>query len=246
LKRLVVLSLVILPQIAAAQLDPGSHTVIPTAGALLPVNELLRNTAIYAPLRVTDSPSPVVTDISLDPGLFVGLRYAYALSRRLRVEAEVDWAVAVQAIRQLELREDVEPGAEPQYETTTQDARILQYGVGLTYYLAAWKHVWPFLVIGVGSHDMNLVPKGEVNPDPVRDRYIMAGLGTTFPVGERLGIQIEIRDFMYNFRYDNQFVDPARTPPIVYPRDIYSSTSIAATKFQDDVVVSIGFAWRLF
>ncbi len=93
---------------------------------------------------------------------------------------------------------------------------------------------------------MDLVPKGEVNPDPVRDRYIVAGLGTTLPVGDRLGIQIELRDYMYNFRYDNQFVDPARTPPIVYPRDIYLATSVAGTKFQDDMVLSVSFAVRLF
>ena len=246
MKRRVILLLVFLPQIAAAQLHPGSHTIIPSAGALLPVNELLRNGAIYPPLRVTDTANSVITDLTMDPGLMVGLRWGYALNRRLQLQAEIDWAVAVHVIRQLEIKPNAEPGTEPQYETTTQDARILQYGLGLAYYLTTWQHAQPFLLVGFGSHDMNLVPKGEVNPDPVRDRYILAGLGTTLPVGDRLGIQIEIRDFMYNFRYDNQFVDPERTPPIVYPRDIYTSTSIAATKFQNDVVLSVGFALRLF
>jgi hypothetical protein len=245
-KRRVILLLVLLPQIAAAQLIPGSQTIIPSAGTLLPINELLRTSAIYPPLRPTDEEVGVVTDISLDPGLFIGLRYGYALTRRLQIEAEFDWAVAVHVIRQLELREQTEANTQPQYETTTQDAHILQYGVGMTYYLANWQHARPFLVFGFGSHDMNLVPKGEVNPDPIRDRYILAGLGTTLPVSDRLGIQIEVRDFMYNFRYDNQFVDPGRTPPIVAPRDIYESTGISATKFQDDVVLSVSFAIRLF
>ena len=246
MKRRVILLLVLLPQIAAAQLRPGSHTIIPSAGPLLPVNELLRTTAIYPRLRETDTDNPVVTDISLDPGLFFGLRYGYALTRRLQVGAEVDWAVAVHVIRQLEIKPNPAADAQPQYDTVTQDAHILQYGLGFTYFLAAWQHAQPFLVGGFGSHDMNLVPKGEVNPDPVRDRYILAGFGTRLPVGDRLGIQIEVRDFMYNFRYDNQFVDPDRTPPITAPRNIYHSTSIAGTKFQDDVVLSVSFAIRLF
>jgi hypothetical protein len=245
-KRRVILLLVLLPQIAAAQLHPGAQTIIPSAGALLSVNELLRTTAVYPRLHPTDTDNPVVTDISLDPGLFVGLRYGYALTRRLQVEAEFDWGVAVHVIRQLEIRPDTDEAAQPQYETTTQDAHILQYGLSMTYYLASWQRAQPFLVFGFGSHSMDLVSKGEVNPDPVRDRYMLAGLGTNLPVGDRLGIQIEIRDYMYNFRYDNQFVDPNQTPPIVYPRDIYLSTSIAGTKFQNDVALTVGFAVRVF
>lgn len=241
--------LALLPGTAVAQLAAGKHYVVPTVGTVLPHSELLRNTALYRTFRRSDPINPVVTDIKLDPGVFTGIRYAYGLTRRLCVEAEVDWAVSVHAIRQLEIKPSTGPDDQPQYETTTTDARILQYAVLLTYFPPFWQRVNPFFTVGAGNHSMNLSRKGHIDADPVQDRMIVAGVGAMLPAGDRLGIRVELRDFMYNFRYDNQYVDPALAPFVVDPvlrPDFYNTTSVAGTKFQNDLVLSVGFMARIF
>jgi hypothetical protein len=52
---------------------------------------------------------------------------------------------------------------------------------------------------------------------------------------------------MYNYRFDNQFIDPALSRLLVFDRpDFYNSTSIAGTKFQHDLLLSVGFMVHLF
>ena len=243
-KRLVAVCLVAaaLPGSAAAQLTPGNHSFVALGGAYLPRSELLRTTAVMSTPRPTDPTNPVVTDIKLDPGLFLGGRYVYALNRRLAIEAEFDFALSICAIRQLEVMPTTEEGDEPQYETTTMDAHTYQMTANLVYFMGNWTRAHPFLTIGVGNHILNLRQKGQVDPDPVYDPTFMAGIGTILHANERLGIRIEVRDFMYNFRFDNQFVDPVQSQYIIYRRpDFYNATSVSRDKFQNDIAVTVGF-----
>lgn len=250
MRKLALALALLMPGMAAAQaVRPGTHYILPNLGVMLPANEYLRAPAIYRTFRVTDPFNNVVTDIKLDPGVFLGFRYGYGLTRRLLVEAEIDWAVAVHAIRQLEIKPDAQEGSQPQYETTTADARILQYFLNLTYFPPVWQQINPFFTFGVGNHTVDLRRKGDVNADPVYDRAIMVGLGTVLPANDRLGIRVEIRDFMYNFKYDNQFVDPTQAYKIIDPilrPDFYNTTSVAGTKFQNDIVITLGFLVRPF
>lgn len=244
MKRASAFLLLFLPAAASAQLVPGRHSLVPHAGPLFPAGELLRTTAIYEIRRQGGQVdfNPVVTDISLDPGVFVGARYAYALTRRLAVEAEFDFGLSVGVIRQLEIKPDARPDDELQYETTTMDARIYQFGVNLTYYAGPWTRAHPYVTVGIGNHTLDLRQKGEVDPDPVRDRMFMGGLGLVLHANDRLSVRMEVRDFMYSFRFDNQFVDPVRAREIVFRReDFYKTTSIAGEKFQNDLACTLAF-----
>jgi hypothetical protein len=243
-KRLVAVFLVAAawPVSAVAQLTPGNHSFVATAGAFLPRSELLRTTAEMSTPRPTDPSNPVVTDIKQDPGMFLGGRYVYALNRRLAIEAEFGFALSICAIRQLEIMPDTEESDEPQYETTTMDSYTYQLSVNLVYFLGNWKTASPFLTIGVGDHNLDMQQKGSVDPDPVHDAMFMAGVGTIFHANERLGIRVEVRDFMYNFRFDNQFVDPVQSQYLIYRRpDFYNATSVSRDKFQNDIAVTVGF-----
>jgi hypothetical protein len=233
---------------AQAQLQPGSGYVLPGIGPLFATTELLDVPGIEYPTPSPADPSnPVNTDIKLDPGIFLSGRFVYALTRRLAVEAEVDWAVSVCAIRQLEIKTGMQEGDEPQYETTTFDARITQYGVALSYFFSDWKRVQPFVTGGFGEHILNLQQKGEVDPDPIRDRYIMGGLGLAIHATDKLIIRVELRDFMYNFRFDNQFVDPYQSQLILFRRpDFLRTTSVASDRFQNDLAFTVGFMIQTF
>ena len=244
-KRVVALFLlgVALPGLAAAQLTPGNHHFMAQLGPFLPRSELLRTTSIRATPRITDPTNPVVTDISLDPGLFLGARYVYAFNRRLAIEAEFDFGLALCAIRELEIMDDTEAGDQPQYDTTTMDARNYYLSVNLVYFLGNWARANPFLTVGIGDHNLDLRRKGSVDPDPIHDRMFMAGLGTILHANDRLGIRIELRDFMYNFRFDNQFVDPVQSQNILFRRgeDFINATSVGGEKFQNDIALTLGF-----
>jgi hypothetical protein len=94
---------------------------------------------------------------------------------------------------------------------------------------------------------MNLRRKGEVNPDPVRDRYVAAGLGLAIHATPRLTIRTDIRNVMYNFRFDNQFIDPEESRRVLFRREEFiNTTSAAGEKFQNDLVVTVGFAIQTF
>lgn len=247
MKRLVLVLWALVPGTALAQLSPGGIYVIPTVGAQFARSELLRNTAIYSTPRVSDPDNPVVTDIKLDPGTFGGLRLGYGLTRRLVVELEGAFGISVLALRQLEVREDSD--GLPQYETTTFDSRNYQYGINLSYFLGPWQRAHLVLTTGIGEHAMDLRRKGAIDPDPVRDRTIMGGLGLVIHATDRLTVRTELRDFMYNFRFDNQFVEPVGGALILsryHPEDFLRTTTIAGNKFQNDVSLTIGFQVRTF
>jgi hypothetical protein len=250
LRRLLWLA-TLLPATAFAQLAPISPIVpsriylLPSVGPFVPFNELLRNTAIYSTPRPSDPTNPVVTDISIDPGLFTGVRVGYGLTRRLSVETEGNFAISVCAIRQLEIRDD--SNGTPQYETTTFDAHIYQYSLNLVYYGGPWSKVQLMGTTGVGEHILDLRRKGAVDPSPVRDRMIMGGMGLAIQATDRLSIRGEVRDFMYNFRFDNEFVDPALSQEILFRRsEFINTTSIAGDKFQNDVAFTLTFMVRTF
>ena len=83
---------------------------------------------------------------------------------------------------------DAEPGDMPQYETTTFDVDTFTYGLNLSYYFPAVRRIEPVFSTGFGEHVMNLRRKGAVDPDPVRDRYIMAGLGFAIRATDRKSV----------------------------------------------------------
>jgi len=235
------------PQPAFAQLLPGHHYLTPYAGAALPLNELLRNSAIYPTPRVSDPFNPVVTDIKFDPGLTLGLRYGYSATRRLVIEAEASWLLTVCAIRQLEIKPDESEGDQPQYETTTMDAHVVQAVLSMTYFAGSWRRMIPYLTFGAGEHIVYMRQKGDVKLTPMRDRSIIASLGAMFPANDRLGIRAEVRDTMYNWRFDHEFTDPVASRSLLFGRpDFYNTTSIAGPKFQNDVTVTVAFMIRVF
>jgi hypothetical protein len=232
---------------AAAQLEPGRITLTPQVGLSLSLSELLRTTAVYPTGRPTDPDNPVVTDIKLDPGLVVGGRVGYNLTRKLMAEAEFNWNMSVCVIRQLEIKPDAEEGDEEQYETTTFDSDVLMYGLGLSYFPGKWNNIVPIVNFGVGEHILNLRRKGEVDPDPVRDRYISAGLGFGVQATKKLLIRADIRNVMYNFRFDNQFVDPVESRKILFRREEFiGTTEPAGDKFQNDLIMTLAFAIQTF
>jgi hypothetical protein len=52
---------------------------------------------------------------------------------------------------------------------------------------------------------------------------------------------------MYNFRFDNQFVEPVASRLILFRREEFlNTTSIAGNKFQNDVALTISFMVRTF
>jgi hypothetical protein len=232
---------------ARAQLQPGRFYVMPQFGPTLALNELLRKPAIYTTNRPTDPDNPVITDIKNDASLLLGARFGYALTRRLAIEAEGNWSVGVCVIRQLEIMPDAEAEDQPQYETTSLDSDTFMYGLNLAYYTGGWKQIQPVFTFGFGDHVMNLRRKGAVDPDPVRDRYIVAGLGFAIHATNRLMIRADVRDFMYNFRFDNQFVDTELSRLILFRREEFiRTTATAGDKFQNDLVVSVSFAVQTF
>ena len=240
---LVVCILVALPGAASAQLVPGRHQIMAQAGPHFATNRLLKARAVYPTYRST-APffAEVATDIKLDPGLFTGVRYVYNLTRRLQVEGEFGIGLTVLAIRQLEIRPDAKGADQPQFETTTLDAHVLQYFLNLTYYLGNWSKAHPYVTFGVGDHNLDLLQKGQVNPDPVHDGAVMGGLGLILPATERLGIRLEVRNYMYNFQFDNQFVDPMKSREILFRRpDLIKTTRAAGARFQNDLACSLGF-----
>jgi len=250
LRRLLWLA-ALLPATASAQIAPIAPIapsriyVLPSVGPFVPLNELLRTTAIYSTPRPNDPTNPVVTDIKLDPGLFTGVRVGYGLTRRLSVETEGNFAISVCAIRQLEIRED--SNGTPQFETTTFDAHVFQYSLNLVYFAGPWSRTQLTATTGVGEHILDLRRKGAVDPSPVRDRMIMAGLGLSIQATDRLTIRGEARDFMYNFRFDNEFVDPELSQLILFRRsEFLKTTSVAGDKFQNDLAFTLTFMVRTF
>jgi hypothetical protein len=247
----------LLPVQVAAQLQPGVGQVLPAFGARFSATDMLATTtriAYYPPefvdafgppppeVHEDEDVNPVSTEISLDPGTFFGLRYAYNVTRRLAVEVEFNTGISVFVIQMLELLPEME--GEPQFETTTLDARIYQYFLNLSYHVGRWRAVHPFLSLGVGGQTMNLRQKGAIKTDPIKDAAVMAGIGIHFRGNDRLGIRLELRDFMYNFYFDNQFANDL-SYLIVANRDVGRAVAVADPRFQNDLVLTLGFQVRV-
>ena len=165
----------------------------------------------------------------------------YALTRRLAFELELSFAVAVHVIEQTQL--DEEATGTPQVETTLTDARITQGFANLSYFLGPFRVASPFLTVGFGQHVMDLDQKGNANPDPIYDTAFMAGFGLMIISNETLSFRLEVRDFMYNFYYDNQFADE-RSHDILGIRDIGIAVGKAEPRFQHDLSVTFGVMVR--
>ena len=228
------------PGWSGAQLQPGTHQLTPQVGVALATNDLMHSTAEHPS---NGEPVDVVADIGLDPGVFGGFRYVYALTRRLAVEGEFGFTASVCAIQLLELNPDAE--GEPQFEVTTMDAHIYQYFLNLNYFVGTWGVVSPNLTVGIGQHVLDLRQKGEVNFDSIFDRAYLVGLGVMFHANPRLGIRVDVRDYMYNFHFDNQFADE-RSAGIITGRDIGLNVAAAGPRFQNDIVISLAFQVRPF
>ncbi len=245
--------LLLLPGVARAQLVPGKHSFEPLAGVSFATTDLLATTTPIAfgfpPFTEQDhaEANPVATTISLDPGAFGGIRYSYNFNRRLAVEGEFNAGVSVFVIQMLEIfsPDDERAGGEPQFETTTTDARIYQYFINLSYYFATWGVANPYFTAGVGSRTLDLTQEGDVNVDSMHDRVAMAGLGLNFNVNDKLSIRFDVRDFMYNFHFDNQFAG-RNSDRIVSFRDVGRAVAVAGPRFQNDIVVNLGFVMRAF
>lgn len=254
------LLLLLTPGAAVAQLVPGEHSLAPLAGASFATSELARSTteiALGFP-PVSDSLqaiAPLVsTSISLDPGVFTGLRYSYNVNRRLAVEAEVSAGISVFVIEMQQHPTEEDEGI-PGVETTTTDARIYQYFINLSYYFATWGVANPFFTAGFGSRTTDLRQKGDVNFDTIYDRAYMAGTGLNFNVNNRLRIRFDVRDYMYNFSFDNQLAgrdsDRIHCPVTNINgesacRDLKLATTASGPSFQHDIVVNLGFLMRAF
>lgn len=253
-----------LPGSAGAQLVSGKHHFEPIAGVAFSTSNLLSTTTPMAfgitpftPEELEEcgpgetSPgcsNPVSTTISLDPGAFAGLRYTYNLNSRLSVEGEFTGGVSVFVIEMLEHfppDDERSNAAEPQFETTTMDARIYQYMFNLSYYFARWGVANPYFTGGLGARTMDLRQKGDVNVDSIKDGMYMLGAGINFNVNERLRIRFDVRDVMYNFSFDNQFAG-RRSDEIVSFRDIGQAVEVASPEFQNDIYISLGFAMTAF
>ena len=243
--RIVVLVLLLgLPTVSWAQLQPGRHRLLPAFGTTLAANDLLTTISIMGfgnqPLSPEENAAgdSVSTTIALDPGFFLGLRYSYDMTRRLAVEAEGSFGISVLVIQMLNLAQMT---GEPQFETTTMDARIWRYGVNLAYHMGNWRWFHPFLLGGVGAQIMDLRQKGSIKTDPIRDRTAMFGGGLYFHANDRLAIRAEARDFIYNFHFDNQFANPEESWKLVYRRDVGLAVAASQPKLQHDVVITLGF-----
>jgi outer membrane protein with beta-barrel domain len=240
-RRAIVL-LLLLPASAWAQLVPGQGHVLPTFGTCVAGTDLLASTTPIQFDHTGQPPfNPVSTSIGLDPGLYLGLRYTYNLTRRLAVEGEASYSVSGFVIEMLELI----PGAtgEPQFETTTTDAHVYQLFADLAYHIGNWP-VHPIVTLGIGWHDMDLRQKGELKTDPIKDVACRVGLGVLFRGNDRLGIRAEIRNVMYNFYFDNQFAG-AGSDQIVSNRDVGLAVAAAGPRFQNDLAITVGFEVRV-
>ena len=246
--------LLLFPVASGAQLVPGKHHFEPMAGVSFATSDLLATTTPMAfgfpPFSEQDhaEANNVATTIKLDPGAFGGLRYSYNVNQRLAVEGEFGVAMSVFVVEMLELfpPDDERAGAgEPQFETTTTDARIYHYSINLSYYYATWGVLNPFFTAGLGSRTLDLRQKGDVNTDSIQDRSYMAGLGVNFNVNERLRIRFDIRDYMYNFQFDNQFAG-RNSDQLVAFRDVGRAVAVAGPRFQNDIVINVGFLVRAF
>jgi hypothetical protein len=166
----------------------------------------------------------------------------YAITHKLGLEVEASWGVAVHVIEQIDLNSEAE---QPQIESTTTDAHIIQYFVNMSYFLGPYYVTSPFVTIGFGSRSTDLRQKGPINPDPIYNRSYMAGLGVMAVANETLAFRLELRDYMYNFFYDNQFADPNLSPGIIGERDIGIAVAAAEPRFQHDLVVTFGVQVQL-
>ena len=239
--RRAIVFLLLMPATAWAQLVPGQGHVLPTFGTCVAGTDLLASTT---PIEFDHKGPPindVSTSIGLDPGMYLGLRYTYNLNRRLAVEAEASYSVSGFVIEMLELVPDAT--GEPQFETTTTDARVYQLFADLAYHIGDWP-VHPFVTLGIGWHNMDLRQKGDIKTDPIKDVACRVGLGLLFRGNDRLGIRAEIRDVMYNFYFDNQFAGSA-SGQIVSNRDVGLAVAAAGPRFQNDLAITLGFEVRV-
>lgn len=233
-----------IPTVVEAQLVPGRHTIIPSFGvAFSNANLLVSRTPIGfgvqpLPDAENEAANPVDTEISLDPGFSLGLRYSYNMTRRLAVELDGNFGVSVLVVQMLE--ELPEPTTEPQYETTAMDARMYRYGFNLAYHMGNWQWFHPFLLGGVGGQVMDLRQKGEIKTDSIRDVTYMLGFGGYFHANDRLAIRAEVRDYIYNFHFDNQFAGDDSWRIIAF-RDIGRAVAVSQPERQHDVLLTLGF-----
>jgi hypothetical protein len=247
LRPLVVVLFLLLPVGAQAQLEPGRHSVIPFVGPTFGTQDLLYSVAPIAfgiqplPDEVNDTAGPVETTIGLDPGFMVGVRYSYNLTRRLAVELEGSAGINIFVIQMLDLLQET---GEPQYETTTTDARMWRYSANLTYHIGDWQWFHLLLTAGFGDQVMNLRQKGPLKTDPIRDRYFMGGFGGSFHAHELLDIRLEVRDFVYNFHFDNQFAGEDSWQ-IVSNRDVGRAVAASQPELQHDIGITLAFQVRV-
>jgi hypothetical protein len=232
----ILLLLLLIPVSGVAQLRPGAHYVMPSAGAQFATNDLLNVTTTYPPLQPGEPPGPLLTRTHLDPGIFTSARYLYAVNRKLALELELSWGVSVHVIEQNEIN----PGEPIQLETTTTDARITQGFLSLDYFMGPYYVTSPFVTVGLGTRSTNLRQRGKIDPDPIYNRAYMVGFGFMLVTNETLSFRFDCRDFMYNFYYDNQFADPALSGDVLGIRDIGIAVRAAEPRFQHDIVVTFG------
>ncbi len=248
MRHLVPLLLLCLPAASWAQLQPGRHRLIPAVGTTIATQDLLTSTVVMGygeqPLSAEENAAgdSVSTTISLDPGFYLGLRYSYEMTRRLAVEVEGSVGVSVFVIQMLDLAQQT---GEPQYETTTTDARMWRYGVNLAYHMGNWRWFHLFLQGGVGGQIMDLRQKGSIDTDPIRDRTLMFGGGLFFHANDRLSLRAEVRDFVYKFSFDNQFTNPDESWKIVHRRDVGLAVAEAEPTMQHDIAITLGFHVRV-
>ena len=241
MRSLVLFLVLALPVGAQAQLVPGRHSLIPSVGAAFALADLMETTTPI-PYADKEEVNPVTTNISLDPGVVFGLRYSYDLTRRLAVEVEGSFGISVFVIEMLEHLP--EATGEPQFETTTMDARMWRYGINLAYHIGSWRYFHPFLLGGVGGQVMDLRQKGSLKTDPIRDATFVFGGGGYFHINGSLGIRAEIRDYIYNFQFDNQFAGP-ESDQIVANRDVGLAVAVSQPQRQHDLAVTVGFQIRV-
>ncbi len=232
------------PTVVPAQLVPGRHTIIPSFGVAFSNADLLVSKTPIGfgvqplPAEENDTANPVSTEISLDPGFALGLRYSYNMTRRLAIELDGSFGVNVFVVQMLE--ELPEPTLEPQFETTAMDARMVRYGFNLAYHMGDWHSFHPFVLGGVGGQIMDLRQKGEIKTDSIRDVTYMLGFGGYFHANERLAIRAEVRDYIYNFHFDNQFAGDDSWRIIAF-RDVGRAVAVSQPERQHDVLLTLGF-----
>ena len=248
MRSLLLLLVLAVPVGAEAQLVPGRHSLIPAVGVALATSDLLETTTPIAfgvqplPPEENEQANPVTTTIGLDPGVVFGLRYTYDLTRRLAVEVDGSFGISVFVIEMLEHLP--EATGEPQFETTTMDARMWRYGLNLAYHVGNWRTFHPFVLGGIGGQVMDLRQKGSLKTDPIRDATFVVGAGGYFRVSDALGIRAELRDTIYNFQFDNQFAGPESWQIVAY-RDVGRAVAVSQPQRQHDLTVTLGFQIRV-